>query len=618
MLYSDGSTEWVNIDANTLAVTIGQGDVGAEVCKKRVFNPQDAKGLLVTYSAEKNHVFNVWFFDTLLSPWQQSVMFSFLITLEVRTAPNLVFQDVGFGSEHLYLCLTAKQLLTDTGLTSDLKKLTASKIGAATIQQWLLSPFASSDNTEFVHRQQWLKVLGTVDEVSVRKTRESLALAPVLKAEFAYRNVNLFLAQHAQLVQLVATAFVVSDNLKTLKPSDDLFKNNIRLFSLNQLLRATQTKITALSATELSLDEKKTLQEVENQLRAQTHSHTLKVVLVGQDEAKKPIADPVVPNRAVIVMELAATKRIKGGFEVVALKAATMKRLKKQCPRIQNLVAVTTAQNNRLNTRYTERLHAQQAQMESVAEAFYTHLQPLKELVSDTYSALGFFDAALGLVKYQSGADWQWSAATTTTGLTVQQLKNPQRKKSDAIDFAMEHKLKILGSNASGKSSLLKTLALNVILRQMGAKTLGLVQAPFYSSLLMRVPSDTEHDEFSSFYNQALQVRFLLEKADETALVLLDEVGLGTNVDEGLSFCQNVVNHIQTGTLLFATHFAGICADIDTVFCECAGGKYTVQRDALAEWKMDVASLRIAQKYFVNLTIAEDVSQPQKKRQKRY
>ena len=617
MLYSNGE-DWVSTDGNTLAVTVGQGDVDGEICKKRAFNPQDAKGLLVTYSAETNQVFNGWFFDTILSQWQQSVVFSFLVTLEVRKSPNLVFQDVGFGSEHLYLCLTAKQLLTDTGLTADLKKLTASKIGAATIQEWLLTPFANAQNPEFVHRQQWLKVLERVDEVSVRKTRESLAVTPVLKTEFAFKNVNLFLAQHAQLVQLIRTAFVVSDNLKSLKPSDKLFQNNIRLFSLNQLLRATQTKITALSATELSLDEKKTLQEVENQLRAQTHSHTLKVILINQEEAKKPIVDPVVPNRAVIVMELAATKRIKGGFEVVPLKAATTKRLKKQCPRIQNLVAVTTAQNNRLNTRYSDRLHAQQAQMESVAEGFYTHLKPLKTLVAETYSALGFFDAALALTKYQAGTEWQWpTSAPTASGLTVQQLKNPQKKKSDAIDFQMEHKLKILGSNASGKSSLLKTVALNVILRQMGGKTLGSVAAPFYSELLMRLPNDTEHDQFSSFYNQALQIRFLLEKANETALVLLDEVGLGTNLDEGRAFCANVVNHIQTGTLLFATHFAGVGAGIDTVFCECRNGKYTVQRDALAEWKMNADSLCIARKYFVNLTIAEDDYQ-QKKRQKIY
>lgn len=92
--------------------------------------------------------------------------------------------------------------------------------------------------------------------------------------------------------------------------------------------------------------------------------------------------------------------------------------------------------------------------------------------------------------------------------------------------------LVITGSNMSGKSTLLRTVGLNLVLGYMGAR----VSADSFRCSLMEVYSsmrlsDNLEQSISSFYAELLRVKMIIEAAKKRIpmLFLLDEIFRGTN-----------------------------------------------------------------------------------------
>ncbi len=117
----------------------------------------------------------------------------------------------------------------------------------------------------------------------------------------------------------------------------------------------------------------------------------------------------------------------------------------------------------------------------------------------------------------------------------------------------------ITGPNMSGKSTLLRQVALIALLAQMGsfvpadAATIGVVDRVF-----TRVGA---HDELatgqSTFMVEMTETASILNNASRRSLVILDEIGRGTSTYDGVSIAWAVAEHLaQLGCrTLFATHY---------------------------------------------------------------
>jgi len=92
--------------------------------------------------------------------------------------------------------------------------------------------------------------------------------------------------------------------------------------------------------------------------------------------------------------------------------------------------------------------------------------------------------------------------------------------------------LVVSGSNMSGKSTLLRTLGVNVVLAQAGApvRARGLVLSPLAVGASIRIVDSLEEGR-SRFYAEILRIRLLLDIAPRRPwlLFLLDEIFHGTN-----------------------------------------------------------------------------------------
>ncbi|MFQ5521165.1 MAG: endonuclease MutS2, partial [Candidatus Methylomirabilia bacterium] len=143
--------------------------------------------------------------------------------------------------------------------------------------------------------------------------------------------------------------------------------------------------------------------------------------------------------------------------------------------------------------------------------------------------------------------------------LLAQSWKEPSRPvvPVDLLLSADKPLLLVTGSNAGGKTVALKSLGLMALMAQAG---LHLPvgdgsRLPVFSKLFAVVGDDQSIAEnLSTFSAFVAQLKTILDEVDDRSLVLLDELGAGTDPDEGAALAQAILQELETrGALVMAT-----------------------------------------------------------------
>ncbi|KAI0048387.1 hypothetical protein FA95DRAFT_1678333 [Auriscalpium vulgare] len=140
-------------------------------------------------------------------------------------------------------------------------------------------------------------------------------------------------------------------------------------------------------------------------------------------------------------------------------------------------------------------------------------------------------------------------------------LSNGRVFTPNTVSFSSDSRLHIItGPNMAGKSTLLRQTALVALLAQAGSyvpadhATIGIVDR-----LFSRVGAkDDLFRDRSTFMVEMLETAEILHRATPNSLVIMDEVGRGTTVKDGLAIAFATVHHLYAtnrSRVLFATHF---------------------------------------------------------------
>lgn len=137
----------------------------------------------------------------------------------------------------------------------------------------------------------------------------------------------------------------------------------------------------------------------------------------------------------------------------------------------------------------------------------------------------------------------------------------PYITNSITLDNEGNQIMMITGPNMSGKSALLRSTALNVLLAQIGSFVaadsahIGVVDKIF-----TRVgASDNISLGESTFMVEMNEAASILNNMSQRSLILFDELGRGTSTYDGISIAWAIVEHINSSPMrpktLFATHY---------------------------------------------------------------
>nr|CAH7713512.1 unnamed protein product [Callosobruchus chinensis] len=148
----------------------------------------------------------------------------------------------------------------------------------------------------------------------------------------------------------------------------------------------------------------------------------------------------------------------------------------------------------------------------------------------------------------------------------------------------------ITGPNMAGKSTFLRQNALIAVLAHMGSFVpaesahIGVIDKIF-----SRVgATDNITAGYSTFMVEMIETATIVNQATDRSLVILDEIGRGTGVYDGLSIAQAVIEHIHNVNkcrAIFATHYhelTKVGEYLENVKCFCM---------KIKEWKGEVIFL---------------------------
>ncbi len=140
----------------------------------------------------------------------------------------------------------------------------------------------------------------------------------------------------------------------------------------------------------------------------------------------------------------------------------------------------------------------------------------------------------------------------------------------------------VTGPNMGGKSTFMRAVALAVFLGHLGmAVPAHWAQLPVMDGIYTRIGADDHlFRGQSTFMAELEEVAYILRKATDQSLILLDELGRGTSTYDGLAIASAVVDYLAQAPgpfTLFATHYHELTDLIH-------------QRPSVQNWTVEVVS----------------------------
>lgn len=206
--------------------------------------------------------------------------------------------------------------------------------------------------------------------------------------------------------------------------------------------------------------------------------------------------------------------------------------------------------------------HVDMIKFNSMLKELQEHFQAVETMIE----VFGFLDSCIAVASFQEAMPYTCVPRFTEpdkkngqVAMEVSNLYHPLIKEPVANSISVAGGTLVTGSNASGKSTFLKNIAVNVIL----AQTLGLCVATEYSGPFLRVMTSMAlRDDLQSgesyYIVEIKSLNRILEAAKEKTplLCVIDEVLRGTNTIERIAASSNILAALcQNHVLPFAaTH----------------------------------------------------------------
>ncbi|MCX8084881.1 MAG: Smr/MutS family protein [Calditerrivibrio sp.] len=229
---------------------------------------------------------------------------------------------------------------------------------------------------------------------------------------------------------------------------------------------------------------------------------------------------------------------------------------------------VEPSSNVDMNNRYQELLSLEELEIRKILlhllDSIRSHLYEITETVK-SITKIYFYYAI-----FQYVGNRRYTFPIFSSDLLLEQIHHPlildiKQEQSVPINFNMDKNTNvaiITGPNAGGKTAALKSIGLNCIIAKCGlpifAKYAEIIN---FESIYADIGDQQSLImDLSTFTSHMVNIKNILENVDNRSLILLDELGTGTDPKEGEALALSIIKYLQQigSKVIITTHFNGV------------------------------------------------------------
>lgn len=236
-----------------------------------------------------------------------------------------------------------------------------------------------------------------------------------------------------------------------------------------------------------------------------------------------------------------------------------------------------------LNEEMTQARADERHEMTRILHDLSDRLRSQTDIIGNNAWLLGHIDFVRG--KYLYMRENQASLPSLTTDQTIRLLsvRHPLLSNPIANDLHFEHDttaILITGPNTGGKTIMLKTLGITQLMAQSGLPILadeGSKVAVFKDIFADIGDEQSIEQSLSTFSSHMTHIVEILQKTNKDSLVLFDELGAGTDPQEGAALAMSILEHLRLSDIktMITTHYPELKAyGIETEFIENASMEF--------------------------------------------
>jgi DNA mismatch repair protein MutS2 len=231
-------------------------------------------------------------------------------------------------------------------------------------------------------------------------------------------------------------------------------------------------------------------------------------------------------------------------------------------------VFIEPAETLDLNNALTELQLSEQREITRILNELTIQVRAIRLQLEPTLSALALLDLIFGKAKYSIEILGSPAAVSETTNIRLVQARHPvllqRHRREEVVPLDLElgadiRTLVITGPNAGGKSVAMKSIGLLALCTQAG---LHIPAAPdselgVFNSVFVDIGDEQSiENDLSTYSSHLLRMREILDGADSHSLVLIDEIGAGTDPAEGGALAAAILTELtaRQSTTIATTH----------------------------------------------------------------
>ena len=221
-----------------------------------------------------------------------------------------------------------------------------------------------------------------------------------------------------------------------------------------------------------------------------------------------------------------------------------------------------------LNNRLTELHFAITEEKQRILHELTAYFQPYYNDLQETFNILKYIDQHNTMAKLAYQINAICPDMNESGKLKLDKAENPLFTLAEKevvplnIELNEEKILLLSGPNAGGKTVVLKSLGLYALMAQCGLFIPAYkAQFPIYTKFMADIGDrQSIEDDLSTFSAHIQNLATIVEQANENTLILLDELGTGTDPDAGAALSRAIMESLiqKNCTVIATTHLGSL------------------------------------------------------------